>query len=186
MVAVRTTVSRRALARLNDPKPWQTFLGRFCSIAAISLMQSTLMGLGNIFFLQVQAPHPWLLMLCFWAAGLVFSFTIYALVATFANLGKAVAVLLLIVQVTGCGGSFPLQIMPQFVQELSPWLPATHVVNAMRAAMMGVYGNDFWVQMGELALFLVPAAVLGLVLRMPLQKLMTWYVERVEASKLIA
>ncbi len=186
MVAVRTTVSRRALARLNDPKPWQTFLGRFCSIAAISLMQSTLMGLGNIFFLQVQAAHPWLLMLCFWAAGLVFSFAIYALVATFANLGKAIAVLLLIVQVTGCGGSFPLQIMPQFVQELSPWLPATHVVNAMRAAMMGVYGNDFWVQMGELALFLVPAAVLGLVLRMPLQKLMTWYVERVEASKLIA
>ena len=68
---------------------------------------------------------------------------------------------------------------------MSPWLPATHVVNAMRAAMMGPYGNDFWVQMGELTLFLVPAALLGLVLRKPLEKFMEWYVEQVESSKLV-
>lgn len=186
MVAMRTTVSQKALSKLKDPKPWETFLGRFCSVAFVSLLQSTLMGLGNIFFLQVQAVHPWLLMLCFWLAGLVFTFTIYTLVATFANLGKAIAVLMLIVQVTGCGGSFPLQIMPPFVQAVSPWLPATHVVDAMRAAMMGIYGNDFWVQMGELALFIMPAAIIGLALRVPLQKFMTWYIKRVEASKLIS
>ena len=141
-------------------------------MALLSLAQTTLMGLGNLFFLQVQAAHPWLLMLCFWTAGLVFTFLIYALVAAFANLGKAIAVLLLIVQVTGCGGSFPLQLLPEFIQQLSPWLPATHVVNAMRAAMMGGWGNDFWVQMGYLALFLIPAALLGLVLRKPLAKFM--------------
>lgn len=124
-------------------------------------------------------------MLCFWFAGLVFTFLIYALVAAFANLGKAVAVLLLIVQVTGCGGSFPLQILPSFIQNISPWLPATHVVNAMRAAMFGVYGNDFWIEMGLLALFIIPAALIGLVLRKPLARFMTWYVEQVESSKLI-
>ncbi|MFR1638572.1 MAG: ABC transporter permease [Eggerthellaceae bacterium] len=73
--------------------------------------------------------------------------------AAFANLGKAVAVLLLIIQVTGCGGSFPLQLLPPFVQALSPWLPATHVVNAMRAAMFGTYGADFWTEIGLLLLF---------------------------------
>lgn len=185
MVAMRPTVSERALSRLKDPKPWEAFIGRFCSLAVISLLQSTLMGVGNIFFLQVQAVHPWLLMLCFWVSGLVFTFIIYTLVATFANLGKAIAVLLLIMQVTGCGGSFPLQILPGFVQAVSPWLPATHVVSAMRAAMMGLYGNDYWVQMGELLLFILPFAFIGLALRVPLQKFMTWYVERVEASKLI-
>ena len=95
------------------------------------------------------------------------------------------AVLLLIVQVTGCGGSFPLQILPSFIQNISPWLPATHVVNAMRAAMFGVYGNDFWIEMGLLALFIIPAALIGLVLRKPLARFMTWYVEQVESSKLI-
>ncbi len=185
LVVMKPTVSDRARERLVDPQPRQLFLGHFGVMAFISLMQTTLMGLGNMLFLQVQVTHPLLFMLCFWVAGLVFTFLIYALVAAFANLGKAIAVLLLIVQVTGCGGSFPLQLLPPFIQALSPWLPATHVVNAMRAAMFGVYGNDFWIEMGLLALFLIPAAIIGLALRKPFAKFMTWYVEQVESSKLI-
>lgn len=185
LVVVKPTVSGRAREGLADPKPHELFLGRFGVMSFISLAQTTLMGLGNMLFLQVQVADPMLFMLCFWTAGLVFTFLIYALVAAFANLGKAIAVLLLIVQVTGCGGSFPLQLLPPFIQGLSPWLPATHVVNAMRAAMFGVYGNDFWIEIGLLLLFLVPAALVGLVLRKPLAKFMNWYVEQVESSKLV-
>ena len=187
LVVVRPKVSAREIdeAGLVDPKPRQLFLGRFAVMGVLSLAQTTVMGLGNWLFLGVQVAEPALFMICFWGAGLVFTFLIYSLVAAFANLGKAIAVLLLIVQVTGCGGSFPLQLLPGFIQQLSPWLPATHVVNAMRAAMMGGWGNDFWVQMGQLALFLVPAALLGLVLRKPLAKFMHWYVEQVESSKLV-
>ena len=185
LVAMKPTVSERVQANLRNPKPRELFLGRFGVMAFLSLAQTTLMGLGNWLFLQVQVVEPLLFMLCFWVAGLVFTFLIYALVAAFANLGKAVAVLLLIIQVTGCGGSFPLQLLPPFIQGLSPWLPATHVVNAMRAAMFGVYGNDFWVEMGLLLLFLIPAALIGLALRKPLSRFMIWYVEQVESSKLV-
>lgn len=185
LVVVKPTVPGRVRAQLVDPQPRQLFFGRFGVMAFLSLTQTTVMGLGNLLFLQVQVTHPLLFMLCFWLAGLVFAFLIYALVAAFANLGKAVAVLLLIIQVTGCGGSFPLQLLPPFIQGLSPWLPATHVVNAMRAAMFGTYGGDFWWEMGLLALFLVPAAIVGLVLRKPLAKFMSWYVEQVESSKLV-
>ena len=187
MVVVKPYMSARKqeAAGLVNAKPRQLFLGRFGVVAFLSLCQTTVMGLGNMFFLGVQVVHPLLFMVCFWAAGLVFAFIIYALVVSFANLGKAIAVLMLIIQVTGCGGSFPLQILPDFVQRLSPWLPATHVVNAMRAAMFGVYGNDFWVSIGYLALFILPAALLGLVLRKPLAGFMHWYVEKVESTKLI-
>ncbi|MEY8562338.1 YhgE/Pip domain-containing protein [Eggerthellaceae bacterium 3-80] len=185
MVALKPHPLKEQVALLHNPKPRQLFLGHFVVVAFLSLMQTTLMGLGNIFFLQVQAVHPWLLMICFWVSGLVLVFLIYSLVAAFANLGKAITVLLLIVQVTGCGGSFPLQLLPWFVQEISPYLPLTHVVNAMRAAMMGTYGNDFWIQIGQLCLFLIPAALIGLVLRKPLAKFMEWYVEKVESTKLI-
>ncbi len=186
MVAVRPKPCAAEMRKLRDVKPYQVFFGRFVMVALISLAQTTLMALGNMFFLQVQIEHPWLFMLCYWVAGLVFSFIIYAMVQAFANLGKAVAVIMLIVQVTGCGGSFPLQILPQFVQQLSPWLPATYVVDAMRSAMFGVLGNDYWMAMGMLLVFLVPAALIGLVLRKPLAKLMSWYLERVEESKLMA
>ncbi|WP_172136027.1 YhgE/Pip domain-containing protein [Adlercreutzia sp. ZJ473] len=185
LVVVKPTVSPRAQANLANPKPRELLLGRFGVMAFISLLQSTLLGLGNLFFLQVQVAHPWLYLLCFWVAGLVFTAIVYALVSAFANLGKAMAVLLLIIQVTGCGGSFPLQILPGFVQALSGFLPATHVVGAMRAAMFGTYGNDYWVQLGELMLFLVPAAFIGLVLRKPLAAFMGWYIEKVEDSKLV-
>ena len=185
LVVVKPTVPGRVRAQLVDPQPRQLFFGRFGVMAFLSLAQTTVMGLGNLLFLQVQVTHPLLFMLCFWLAGFVFTFLIYALVAAFANLGKAVAVLLLIIQVTGCGGSFPLQLPPPFIQGLSPWPPATHVVNAMRAAMFGTYGGDFWWEMGLLALFLIPAAIVGLVLRKPLAKFMSWYVEQVESSKLV-
>ena len=185
LVVVKPTVSDRTREQLSDPQPRQLFMGRFGVLAFLSLAQTTVMGLGNLLFLQVQVAEPALFMLCFWIAGLVFTFLIYALVAAFANLGKAVAVLLLIIQVTGCGGSFPLQLLPPFVQALSPWLPATHVVNAMRAAMFGTYGADFRTEIGLLLLFLIPAALIGLVLRKPLATFMTWYVEQVESSKLV-
>jgi len=185
MVAMKPEVSQKGREGLRDPKPRQLYFGRFGVVALISLAQSTLMALGNMLFLKVQVDSPLLFMLCFWFSGLVFAFIVYTLVVAFGNLGKGIAVLLLIIQVTACGGSYPLQILPDFVQKISPFLPATHVVNAMRAAMMGVYQNDFWISLGCLALFLVPFLLLGLVLRKPLERFMRFYVSKVEASKLM-
>lgn len=185
LVVVKPTVSGRARAKLVDPKPRQLLLGRFCSMACISLAQTTLIGLGNIFFLHTQAVHPWMLMLALWFMGIVFTFLIYVLVLSFANLGKALAVCLLIVQITGTGGTYPLEILPGFVQGASPFLPATHAVDAMRAAMFGIYHGDYWIQMGELALFLIPAALIGFALRKPFERFMKWYVRTVESTKII-
>ncbi len=185
LVAIKTTVSRKARNELTNPKMHQLFLGRFGIFALLSFLQTTVLALGNMLFLGVQTNEPFLYLLCFWLAGLVFTFIIYTLVASFANLGKAIAVFLLIIQITSGGGSFPLPILPDFFQWLSPFLPATHVISAMRAAMMGVYEADFWIEIGYLLLFLVPFALLGLALRKPLMKFLHWYIDRVEESKLV-
>lgn len=185
MVLLNPRVSDRARAQLDNPRPWQLFFGRYGVMAVVSLMQSTVVCLGNLFFLGVQVAHPLLYLLCFWVASLVFGFVVYTLVSLFANLGKAFAVLLLIIQVSGGGGSYPLQLLPEFFQAVSPYLPATHAINAMRAAMMGVYGNDFWIELGLLAAIAVPFVVLGL-LRPVLAKPVEWYVEKVEESKLVS
>ena len=184
-VAIKVEVSRKAQIKLGYPKLYQLFLGRFGVFAFVSLCQTTVLALGNMLFLQVQVSNPLLYLICFWLAGLVFTFIIYSLVVSFANLGKAIAVFLLIIQVTSGGGSFPLQMLPDFFQVLSPFLPATHVINAMRAAMMGVYMNDFWIEIGLLLLFVVPFLLLGLVFRKPLMRFLNWYIEKVEESKLV-
>lgn len=185
MVTLVPQPGKRITDTLENPRPPQLFIGRFGVVALLSLAQSTVLCTGNMFFLRVQVNEPLLYLLCYWVAGLVFTFIIYTLVVSFANFGKALAVILLIVQVAGGGGSFPLAILPQFFQDVSVWLPISHAVLAMRAAMFGVYDNDFWIQLGELALFVVPFILLGLVLRNPTIKVVNWFVEKVEESKVI-
>ena len=185
MVTLKVTPSKRILDQMGYVPAWQQFIGRFGVVALISLMQSTCVSVGNMVFLGVQTVNPFLYLLCYWVSGLVFAFIIYTLVVSFANFGKAISVFLLIIQVSGGGGSYPLQSLPTFVQELSPYLPVTHAVNAMRAAMFGVYNGDFWTEIGILLLFTVPFIVLGLVLRTPLIKVVSKFVEMVESSKVM-
>lgn len=169
----------------NVLKPHQAYLGRFGIFAVISLLQSTFLCLGCILFLDVQAVHPWLFMLTGWLAGLVFAFMIYTLVVSFGNAGKAVGVFLLVVQISGAGGAYPLQMLPAFFQNISPFLPGTHVINALRAAIAGIYANDYWISMGYLALFLVPTLLLGLVLRKPVVNINRKFVAAVESTRMV-
>lgn len=185
MVTLKPAPSARILEELGNPPAWQQFIGRFGVVALVSLMQSTVTSVGNMVFLGVQTANPLLYLLCYWVSGLVFAFIIYTLVVSFANFGKALSVFLLIAQVSGGGGSYPLQSLPDFVQALSPYLPITHAVNAMRAAMFGVYNGDFWTEIGILLLFTVPFIVLGLVLRTPLIKVVSKFVEKVESTKVM-
>ena len=182
MVTIRPTPSEKIKEELGGISLPQQFLGRFGIVSLLAFCQDTLLAVGNMLFLGVQANNPLLYLLVFWIGGQVFAFIIYTLVVSFANLGKAIAVILLILQVAGGGGAYPLAILPQFFQDVSVWLPATHVINAMRAAMFGVYQGDFWIQIGYVLLYLVPFALLGLVLRNPTMKLINWYVEQVEKS----
>lgn len=169
----------------RKPRLCEMFLGRFGVFAVVVLLQSTVISLGNLFFLGIQVSNPFLYVLCFWVAGLVFQFIMYTLVATFGNVGKAIAVLLLIFQVTGAGGSFPLQLLPEYATAINPFLPASYVVNAMRASMTGLYQFDYWIYLGKLLLFLLPMALIGLVFRRPFVKANDKFVELVEKSKLI-
>ena len=106
MVLLNPVPSERAKreAGLVEPKSWQLFFGRYGAPFVLAFMQSTVVCLGNMLFVGVQVANPLLYLLCFWTAGFVFSFIIYTLVSLFANLGKALAVLLLIIYVTGGGG----------------------------------------------------------------------------------
>lgn len=184
-LVVKITVSRRQRAQLGEPLPHQMFLGRFSIFALISLLQSTVSCGGSLLFLHVQAVHPLLFMLSGWVGGLVFVFFIYTLVVSFGNIGKAIGMLLLVFQVSGSAGSYPLQTLPEFMQWLSPFLPITHAINAMRAAIAGVYRNDYWIELGKLLLFVPPLLLLGLVLRKPLIGFNRWMTAQLEKTKLI-
>jgi len=167
-VSIRVDPVQGEGAELPVLSATEAYLGRFGIFALVGFLQSSLVCLGSVLFTQVQPQHPFLLILAGWVMSLVFMLIIYTLVVTFGNAGKALAVLLLVVQISSSGGAYPLQVLPEWFQNISPFLPATHAVTAMRSAIAGIYENDFWIALGWLAAFAVPALLLGLVLRRPI------------------
>ena len=143
----------------------QVYLGRFATFGLIGIAQATFAVGGLILFVQIQPKHPLLLWLSASVASLVFMLIVHALVIAFDSAGKALAVLLLIVQVSGSGGAYPLTLLPDWFQSISPWLPATYAIDAFRSAIAGVYQGDIYRDLLMLLLFAIPALVLGLWLR---------------------
>jgi putative membrane protein len=118
-------------------------------------------------------------------ASLEFINIIYSLSASFGDVGKAIGVLFMVIQVAGSGGTFPVEMLPKVFQSLYSFLPFVYSENAFRAAMFGTYGTDWLQAMGTLALYLVPALLLGLVLRKPLVPVNEWMEEKLEETKLM-
>ena len=184
-VAIRVDVSRDALPGEPELSPTQKYLGRYGIFAATGLAQSTLVILGLILFVRIEPAHPFLLLLAGWVTSLVSTLIIYTFVIAFGNAGKALAVLLLVIQISGSGGAYPLQLLPPWFQGVSPFLPATHAISAIRSAIAGTYGADFWVSLVLLLAFMVPALLLGLVLRRPLISFNRGLVDAMASTKLM-
>ena len=161
------------------------YFGRYAIFALLALLQGTLVCLGDMYFLGVQANHALQFLAVGWLAALVFSNIVYTLTVSFGDIGKAVAVVLLVMQVAGSGGTFPIETLPKFFQLLYPFLPFPHAIDAMHAAMAGSYGNEYLLDMVYLALFLIPSLLLGLVLRKPVIRLNNWVSRNLESTKVM-
>ena len=161
------------------------YFGRYAIFALLALLQGTLVCLGDMYFLGVQANHALQFLAVGWLAALVFSNIVYTLTVSFGDIGKAVAVALLVMQVAGSGGTFPIETLPKFFQMLYPFLPFPHAIDAMHAAMAGSYGNEYLLDMVYLSLFLIPSLLLGLVLRKPVIRLNNWVSRNLESTKVM-
>ncbi|MDC7109810.1 YhgE/Pip domain-containing protein [Corynebacterium pseudodiphtheriticum] len=164
-VLMRSNAEHKYLSDDGEFTRNQIYLGRVATFLAIGIAQATFAVGGLIFFVQIQPEHPLLLWLSAVLASSVFMLIVHALVIAFDSAGKALAVLLLIVQVSGSGGAYPLPLLPHWFQSVSPWLPATYAIDAFRSAIAGVYQGDIFRDLGMLLLFAIPALVLGLWLR---------------------
>jgi len=184
-VTIRVDVNHNTLPGAPAPTTTQKYLGRYGIFGLVGLAQSTLLTLGLILFVRIEPAHPLLMVLAGWLTSLVFTLIVYTAVVTFGNAGKALCVLLLVIQISGSGGAYPLQLLPDWFQNISPFLPATYAIQAMRSAIAGVYAADFWISLLVLALFIVPALLLGLVLRRPLIAYNRGMSEALESTKLM-
>ena len=181
---VKTAPSDRFLKKIHA-RPTDSYIGRIIFFLVIGFFQSTLVIAGDLWFLGIQCQHPMLFFLTGWLESFIFINIIYALTASFGDVGKAIAVVLMVIQVAGSGGTFPKEMLPVVFQKLYPFLPFVHGEDAMRACIAGIYQNDYWFCMLRLACFIIPALLLGLILRRPVIHLNHWLEEKLESTKLM-
>lgn len=182
---LKVNVSEKCTEGMENVKLYQVYFGRFITFLIVGLFQSTLIALGDLLYLGIQCEHPFLFLLACWFSSIVFVNIIYTLTVSLGDIGKAVSVILLVVQVAGTGGTFPIEVAPKFFQAVYPLLPFTHSMAALRETVGGMYGMNYWIDLGKLAIFLVISLIVGLVLRKPIIKLNDAFTEKLEETKLM-
>lgn len=186
-VLIRTEIDKDSLPPLASPlKPWQEYFGHYAIFGGLALLQSTILFAGLIGFVGVRPAHPFLLMLAGWVMSFVFSLIAYTLVLAFGEAGKAIGVLLLVVQISAGGGAYPLSVLPQWFQNISPFVPVSHATTAVRAAIAGIYDGDYWQAVGWLLVFTLPFLFIGLVLRLAVKNFNDDLNASLESTKLMS
>ena len=154
-----------------DIKPYQAYFGRYMLFFVVGQVQTLITVLGDLFYIRIQCGNPFL----FWLAGAVTSLTftlfIYSLTVAFQNIGEALAVVIMVIQVAGAGGTFPVEVLPKAYQVMYKFLPFPYAMNCMRETIGGMYQNDYWKYLLHLSSYIVVALVIGLALGRPFRSL---------------
>ena len=150
--------------KIRKYTPRQGYMGRWLLFVTVGFLQAIIATIGDL-ALGIQCEHPFLFVLAGVFASFVYVNIIYALAVAFRHIGKAIAVILVIIQIPGAAGLYPIEMMPEFFRRLKPFLPFTYGINAMRGPIGGMYANHYRLDMLSLFWYLPAALFIGLVVR---------------------
>lgn len=160
-------------------RPWQSYFGRYGLFLFVGLAQGLIVSLGDLIYVDIQCLHPVRFVLAACLNGVCFTMINYALVFALENIGQALGVIILVVQVAGSGGTYPVEVVPPVFQKLYPLMPFRYAMDAMRECVAGSYDHTYAKCMGVLALFTLGAVVFGLALYWPAK----WLNRLIDESK---
>ena len=168
-----------------DAKPYQLFFGRYLIFFLLSQLQVLIIILGDLYILKIQCLHPFLFWFSGAIAGLTFSILIYSLTISFSDIGKALAVVIMVLQIAGSGGTYPIEALPSFFRQVYIFFPFPYAINAMRECIGGLYHYDLLRYLAELSIFIGAALLIGLVIRKPFIHIMHFIEKRMEDTEMM-
>lgn len=169
---------------LVDPKPHELYFGRYLLFFFLSQIQTAIIITGDLFLLKIQCLHLGLLYLCGAVTSFTFSLLIYSLAVSFGDVGKAIVVVVMVLQIAGSSGTFPIELLPEIFQKIYRFFPFPYAIDAMRECICGVYGSTYVVKLGQLLIFAVVALGIGLFARRPFIGVNEFMEERLEETEM--
>ncbi len=177
--AVMIHIQVRRRKELEQLRLHEAFFGRYRVFLMIGLAQALLVSLGELLYVGIQCLHPLLFILAAITNSVIFTLFVYSLVFALENIGLATGVIIMILQVAGGGGTFPVEVLPPVFRAIFPFMPFRYAMDAMRECIGGMYGHTYIKCLGTLILFGAAAVAFGLLLHKPMRGI----IEKVEESK---
>ncbi|WP_243674227.1 YhgE/Pip family protein [Lentilactobacillus kisonensis] len=152
----------------------EKYVGKLLLYLSISLTQTTFTMLGELLILGIRPASVLAMLATAYTATIVFTIIMYTLVYMFGNVGKVISVLLMIIQLFGTGGIYPLETIPPYLAALAPYLPFTYAIQGFREAIAGPIPSIYWhslMILGSFAILFLLLAPLRRVFQKPIADL---------------
>ena len=181
MVSLLTT-------EVHEEKPYKSrevYFGRLLTFVTIGVLQTLVVTTGNFLILGTYAASKGYFILFALLISIVFTFIVYTLVSVFGNIGKGIGIIFLVLQISGAGGVYPIQVTPPFFQKINPFLPFTYALSLLREATGGIVWETIYKDLPILVLFVVIAIIVGVVLKTTINKRASKITDLSKKSRLI-
>lgn len=163
----------------------QRFFGRYLIFALLSLIQTMVIMVGDLVIFGMDCVHPGLFLLSGVVTSLTCSMLAYSMAIAGGNIGKALFVVIMIIQIAGSGGSYPIELLPDFFQQIYLFFPFPYAINAMREAIAGLYQNNYLIYLLQLMLFFGVGLFVGLVLKRPLDGINRYMNDQLDRTEMM-
>lgn len=179
LAAAMVHVEVRRKKELGHVRTYARFLARYRVFLSIGIIQALLVSLGQLWYVGIDCLYPGRFVLAALVNGVAFTLIVYSLVFAMESIGLGVCVIVMVLQVGGSGGTFPVEVLPPIFQAMNPYMPFRYGINAMRECIGGMYGNVYYENLGILLLIALGVAIVGLLLHNPMHGL----IEKVNESE---
>ena len=167
-------------------KPIEEYLGKYLTFISLSIIQGLIAALGDIYILHAYVKYPIYFILFSMIISIVFTTIVYTMVSLLGNIGKAVGVVFLVLQVSASGGTFPVEVMPKFFQVINPLLPFKYAIGALREFVAGIVPELLITNTFCLSLYFIIFIFLGIVFKKILSSFTSKFAEKLNKSGLIS
>lgn len=160
----------------------ERYFGRFALFFLVGMAQALVTAFGCLYFVGIQCVEPARFVLACCLCSLNFAMMNFGLVYALDNVGMAAAVIIMVIQVAGSGGSYPIHVLPMLFQKLYFLMPFHYGMDMIRETIGGMYGHTYrncaLVLLGMCVFF----TVFGLLVYYPARKLNAAIAESKERS----
>ena len=166
-------------------KLYEVYLGKLLTFLTLTSIGSGIACLGALLWLNVYVVHPIMFVLFGIFVSIVFTLIIYTAASLLDDLGKSAIVVIMVIQMAGTSGTFPIEVTPEIFHRIYEYMPFTYAINGMRQISAGIVYSILTKDIKILTIYALLSLGMGITLKKPLNKISDMLMNKVMKSGIL-